>query len=44
MKAGEIMGSYGQEKPLAVKAKTGEIVKGINITGIHFPGQGPKKK
>jgi hypothetical protein len=44
MKAGEIMGSYGQEKPLAVKAKTGEIVKGINITGISFPGPGPKRK
>jgi hypothetical protein len=44
MKAGEIMGSYGQEKPVAVKAKSGEIVKKINITGIRFPGQGPKKK
>jgi hypothetical protein len=44
MKAGEIMGSYGQEKPLAIKAKTGEIAKGINITGIRFPGQGPNKK
>lgn len=44
MKAGEIMGSYGQEKPVAVKAKTAEIVKGVNITGIRFPGQGPKKK
>jgi len=43
MKAGEIMGSYGQEKPLAVKAKTGEILKGIDITGIRFPGQGPKR-
>jgi hypothetical protein len=44
MKAGEIMGSYGQEKPVAIKARTGEIVKGINITGIRFPGQGPNKK
>lgn len=44
MKAGEIMGSYGQEKPVAVKARTDEIVKGINITGIRFPGQGPQKK
>jgi len=44
MKAGEIMGSYGQEKPVAVKAKSGEIAKGINITGAYFPGQGPKKK
>jgi hypothetical protein len=44
MKAGEFMGSYGQEKPVAVKAKTGEISKGVNITGIRFPGQGPNKK
>jgi hypothetical protein len=44
MKAGEIMGSYGLEKPVAVKAKSGEIVKAINITGIRFPGQGPNKK
>lgn len=44
MKAGEIMGSYGQDKPVAVEAKTGAIVKGINISGIRFPGQGPKKK
>jgi hypothetical protein len=44
MKAGEIMGSYGQENPVAVTAKTGETVKGINIIGIRFPGQGPKKK
>lgn len=44
MKAGEIMGSYGQDKPVAVRAKSGETVKGINITGIHFPGQGPNRK
>lgn len=42
MKAGEIMGSYGQEKPLAAVVKTGAVVKGINITGISFPGQGAK--
>jgi hypothetical protein len=44
MKAGEIMGSYGQEKPVAVEVKTGSFTKGINITGISFPGQGVKKK
>jgi hypothetical protein len=44
MKAGEIMGSYGQEKPMAVEVKTGAVAKGINITGISFPGQGVKKK
>jgi hypothetical protein len=42
LKAGEIMGSYGQEKPLAAVVKTGAIAKGINITGINFPGQGVK--
>jgi hypothetical protein len=44
MKAGEIMGSYGQDRAVAITTKTGEIVKGINITGVRFPGQGPKKK
>jgi len=44
LKAGEIMGSYGQEKPMAVEVKTGTVAKGFNITGINFPGQGAKKK
>jgi hypothetical protein len=44
MKAGEIMGSYGQEGPMAIRVKTGEIITGINIAGIRFPGQGPNKK
>lgn len=44
LKAGEIMGSYGQEKPVGVEVRTGAIVKGINITGIRFPGRGPKTK
>lgn len=44
MKAGEMMGSYGQERATAVKVATGEIKKGINITGVRFPGQGPKKR
>jgi hypothetical protein len=42
MKAGEIMGNYGQEQPAAVKVTTGSIVKNINITGMFFSGQGPK--
>lgn len=42
MKAGEIMGSFGEERPKAVEVKTGTIVKGINITGVTFSGQGPK--
>lgn len=44
MKAGEIMGSYGLDKPVAVNAKSGEIIKGIDITGARFPGQGPNMK
>jgi hypothetical protein len=42
MKAGEIMGSYGQEKPMAVEVKTGIVTKGINISGINFSGSGAK--
>ncbi len=44
LKAGDILGSYGQKEPLAVTVKTGSAVKGIDITGIRFPGTGPKKK
>ena len=43
MKTGDILGSYGQDKPAAVEVKFGSVVKGIAIKGIHFPGQGPKK-
>lgn len=43
MKAGDILGSYGQDKPTAVEVATGAIVKGIAIKGIRFPGPGPKK-
>ena len=42
MKAGEIMGSYGRDRPVAVGVKTGDTVKGIDITGTIFAGQGPK--
>jgi len=42
MKSGEIMGSYGEDDPVAVSVKTGAIVTGINITGMYFSGQGPK--
>ncbi len=44
MKSGEIMGSYGQEMPVAVAVKTGSITKGIDITGTTFSGPGSKKK
>jgi hypothetical protein len=44
MKAGEIMGSYGQAVPVAVEVKTGATIKGINITGISFSGPGANKK
>src|SRR5512133_222433 len=43
MKAGEIMGTYGQENPMAVPVKTGVTVKGIDMTGTTFAGQGPKR-
>lgn len=44
LKAGDILGSYGQKQPLAVAVKTGSTVKGVDITGIRFPGAGPKKQ
>lgn len=44
MAAGEVMGNYGQDSPVAVQVKTGTIVKGINITGTTFLGQGPKSE
>lgn len=44
MKAGEVMGSYGQDNPVAVKVETGVTVNGINIVGTIFAGQGPKNK
>jgi hypothetical protein len=43
MKAGDILGSYGQGKPASVDVATGSVVKGIDIKGIQFPGPGPKK-
>lgn len=44
MKAGELMGIYGVERPLAVAVQSGSIVRGINITGSSYSGQGLKKK
>lgn len=34
--AGAVMGALGGDKPIAVKVKAGEIVKGVNLTGIEF--------
>ncbi|GFE56432.1 hypothetical protein AOG1_03110 [Geobacter sp. AOG1] len=42
-KVGEIMGGYGQDKPVPVTAKTGTTVKGIDIKGIRFLGRGPNQ-
>lgn len=42
-KVGEIMGGYGQDKPVPVAAKTGTTVKGIDIIGIRFLGRGPNQ-
>jgi len=33
---GAVMGAYGGDKPRAVKVKSEEIVKGVNLTGIEF--------
>ena len=42
-KVGEIMGGYGQDKPVPVTITTGKIVKGIDIKGVRFPGRGPNR-
>lgn len=44
LKAGDILGSYGQEKPLAVTVRTGETLHEVDIKGIRFPGSGPKRQ
>lgn len=40
--AGAIVGSYWQQGPVEVSAKTGEITKGIDIRVMRFPGRGPR--
>jgi len=40
--AGERMGVYGEREPVTLK--TGEHLKGIDITAMKFPGRGPKKE
>lgn len=42
MKAGEIMGNYGADKPAPVAVKSGAVTKGIDIVGTIFSGQGAK--
>lgn len=42
-KVGEIMGGYGQDKPMPVTVKTGTTVKGIDIKGVRFLGRGPNQ-
>ncbi|MBI5099950.1 MAG: carboxypeptidase regulatory-like domain-containing protein [Nitrospirae bacterium] len=39
---GSIMGGYGEEKPTAATAKTGEMTKGIDIKVIRHLEMGPK--
>lgn len=39
---GSIMGGYGEEKPTAATAKTGEITKGVDIKVIRHLEMGPK--
>lgn len=43
-KVGEIIGSYGEKKATPVTVEFGKILKGINISGISFPGRGPQKR
>lgn len=42
--AGNIMGIYGENEPVAVNVKTGQTEKGINIKVMKFAGRGPKKE
>jgi hypothetical protein len=42
--AGEIIEGYGEKKPDAITVKKGEIIKGVNIKVVEFPGRGPKKE
>lgn len=41
--SGGIIGGYGEAKPISVEVKTGEIIKGIDIKVIKFPGRGPNQ-
>lgn len=43
-KVGAVIGSYGEDTPIAVNVKAGEIKKGIEIKVVRFTGQGPKQK
>jgi hypothetical protein len=40
---GEIIGDYGENKPDAVTVEKGQVIKGINIKVVNFPGRGPEK-
>lgn len=42
-KVGEIMGGYGQDRPVPVAITTGATVKGIDIKGVRFLGRGPNQ-
>jgi hypothetical protein len=40
--AGAIMGSYGEEKPVAVKVKKGRITRGIDMSVVKHLQRGPR--
>jgi hypothetical protein len=39
---GQIVGYYGKETQVPVTVKEGEVVKGVNIKAVPFPGRGPE--
>jgi hypothetical protein len=43
-KGGEIVGNYWHGVPVEASAKTGEIVRGVDIEVMRFPGRGPGLK
>ena len=43
-KVGAVIGSYGEDTPIPVDVKAGEIKKGVEIKVVRFTGQGPKQK
>jgi hypothetical protein len=43
-KTGSMTGNYGEETPVPVPVKAGEVTKGINVNVSRFAGQRPAKR
>jgi hypothetical protein len=43
-KIGSMIGNYGEESPVPVPVKAGEVTKGINVNVSRFAGQRPAKR